>query len=393
MVNNFKIKNEKQLNQLKRLKLDKIIYDTDKSDTQPLPPQKREAEVASPSPEELALEQQMREEKEARIKKLKERRISLNRCEKEYTKTVNAVRNVMQKLMSQPAEAINTADEVIVDLVETLKQDQSASMHLVNMKGKSESSYYHAINVTILALMLGKFLDLNEHQMHCLGLGAMFHDLGHNDIPDKILRKTEPLNKAETELYQMHPRYGVRMAQKIGTFPPEAITIIEQHHEMADGSGFPNGLKCGEINHLAKIVAIVNSYDNLCNKIDADASSTPYEAISTLFAKEKHKYDMEILTTFITQVGVYPPGTVVQLSDERIAAVMSINSEDLLSPNVMIYDPQIPSDEALIVNLKEEELSISKSLKRSDLSDEILIYLNLGDSVNFYIAPGTNKSS
>ncbi len=264
-------------------------------------------------------------------------------------------------------------------------ENQEATMHLVNMKGKSESTYYHAINVTILALMLGRQLGLDEQQMQDLGTGAMFHDLGYSEIPDKVLLKQGPLNQAELNLIRMHPVYGVRQADQIGTIPPEAVKIIEQHHETSDGSGYPKGLVESQISELAQIVALVNAYDNLCNQKDPSKSCSPYEAISILFAKERHKFNKEKITLFITSMGVYPPGTVVKLSDESIAVVMSINPNALLAPKVMLYDADIPSAEARMLDLDAAGLKIVDSIRVSNLPEEIRSYFNLGDAVNVFI--------
>lgn len=386
MSNQFKIKNEKQIAELKKLGLKEIKYDPSRSDAKPLPLPEKAVAVAAPSePEPSPQDEKMMRQKQERIKKLKERRVSLNKCEKSYKEAVSNVRKVMSSLRSQPAMAVETAGEVVTGMVEDIMVDQDANMHLVNMKGKSESSYFHSINVTMLALMLGKKMGLDAQQMKLLGVAALLHDLGHTEIPDKILRKTEPLNKAEQDLYNMHPLYGEKIAKRIGTIPPEAIQVIVQHHEFIDGSGYPKGLKGPQISLLAQIVGLVNRYDNLCNKVDTSKSSSPYEAISILYAKEKSRFNEDMLTLFITNMGVYPPGTVVKLSDDRIAAVMSINTTDLLNPNVMVYDPDIPMTEALILNLKEEGLKIAESLRRSDVPEEVRDYLSLGESVNFFI--------
>jgi HD-GYP domain-containing protein (c-di-GMP phosphodiesterase class II) len=389
MSNSFKIKNEKQLAELKSLGLKQVIYDPDKSDAEPLPLEavKETSEVSAPEPSEQ--DTAMWEEKQARIKKMKERRVCLNRCEKEYTKTVGAVRNMMKSVLAQPEAAIEAADEMASEIVGNLMVNQDTTLHLVNMKGKSESTYFHAINVSILSMMLGKQLGLDEKQLNKLGTGALFHDLGHLEVPDKVLRKTEPLNKAELEAYRMHPIYGLRLAEKMGSLPADVVTVIVQHHEMADGSGYPNGLSGSQISELAQIVAIVNAYDNLCNKTDSSKSLTPYEAMSMLFAKEKQKFNEDKLTTFITNMGVFPPGTVVKLSNGFMAAVVSINSSSLLSPKVMVYDPQIPKSEALILDLLEEDLKITGGLRPGSLPVEVLEYLNLSDNVNFFFDPGS----
>jgi len=390
MSSNFKIKNEKQLADLKKLKLSEIKYDPSRSDVEPLPLEQKAEIVPDVDPDleaeaQAELEAAKKEAKQARVKKMKERTVRLNKCEKAYAETASTLRNVMRNIMSQPKAAVEDAEVMVSGMVGSLMEDQEATMHLVNMKGKSESTYFHAINVTILALMLGKQLGLDKQQMEDLGTGALFHDLGYSEIPDKILLKKEALNRAELNFFQMHPEYGVRQAEQIGTIPSEAVRVIEQHHEMIDGSGYPKGLREHQISELAQIVAIVNAYDNLCNQKDASKSCSPYEAISILFAKEKHKFNKKKITLFISNMGVYPPGTVVKLSDETIAVVMSINPNALLSPKVMLYDPEIPCSEAYILDLHEEGLKIIDSIRVSNLPEEIRNYFNLGDAVNVFI--------
>jgi len=387
MSSSFKIKNEKQLAELKKLNLPKIQYDPSRSDVEPLPLKQR---VPEPVPNleadaQAEVDEAKVKEKQARVKKMKERTARLNKCEKAYAETASTLRNVMRNIMSQPKAAVEEVEVMVSGMVGSLMQDQEATMHLVNMKGKSENTYFHAINVTILALMLGKQLGLDKQQMEYLGTGALFHDLGYSEIPAKILLKKEPLNKAELSFFRMHPEYGVKQAKQIGTIPAEAIKIIEQHHEMIDGSGYPKGLREHQISELAQIVAIVNAYDNLCNQKDASKSCSPYEAISILFAKEKHRFSKDKMTLFISNMGVYPPGTVVKLSDETIAVVMSINPNALLSPKVMLYDPDIPSSEAYILDLNEEGLKIVDSIRVSNLPEEIRLYFNLGDTINVFI--------
>jgi putative nucleotidyltransferase with HDIG domain len=391
MSNRFKIKNEKQIAELKSMGLKQIKYDPEQSDAEPLPLKAAVETAKSSSPEQSEPDTRMWEEKQARIKKMKERRVCLNRCEKEYTKTVSSVRNMMGSVMSQPEAAVEAADEMVSEIVDNLMVDHDTTLHLVNMKGKSESTYFHAINVSILSLMLGKQLGLDEKQLNKLGTGALFHDLGKLDVPDRVLRKTEPLNRAEQDAYRMHTIYGVKLAAKMGSIPADVIEIIAQHHEMADGSGYPNGLKGERISGLAQIVSIVNAYDNLCNKMDSTKSSTPYEAVSILFARDRQKFNEEKLTAFISNMGVFPPGTVVKLSNDFMAAVVSINSKSLLSPKVMVYDPQIPKNEALIIDLLEEDLKIIEGLRPGNLPVEVLEYLNLGENVNFFFDPGSKN--
>jgi putative nucleotidyltransferase with HDIG domain len=389
LTSSFKIRNEKQLNTLRRLKLPSVRFDPDKSDTTPLPLVKsHEAE----KPLQESADDALWEEKRKRIKVLKERRSKLNQVAGRYEKSVESVRKMMEVIFASPEQAIHVAGEVVGNMVTGLTADTDVTMQLVNLKGKSESSYYHSMNVTALSLVLGQKLGLDAKQLHLLGLGSLFHDLGHQQIPSRILLKKGPLTPPEEKVYQRHPYLGVEMAKRIGVLPKEAIDIIGQHHERLDGSGYPKGLK-GEVGTLTRIVAIVDHYDELCNQSDPERSLSPYEAVSLMYSKEQGKYDSSVLTAFITNLGIYPPGTVVRLSDQRIACVVTINHNELLKPSVLVYDPEVPKEEALILDLMEEDLKISESCRRSEVAPDVLNYLNLSEYVTYYFDQVTNSGA
>jgi hypothetical protein len=128
--------------------------------------------------------------------------------------------------------------------------------------------------------------------------------------------------------------------------------VIAQHHEHADGSGFPAGLNSDRMTMAARIVALVNRYDNLCNPRLPARALTPHEALSLLFAQGRSKFDTSILGAFIKMMGVYPPGSTVQLTDDRYATVVAVNSSRPLKPSVLVHDPAVPREEALVLDLE-----------------------------------------
>lgn len=386
MSSSFKIHTPQQLATIRKLKLDKVRFDPERSDIAPSTP----APKTEPKEEARILDdvaQAMWEEKKRRIQVLKERRVSLNRCAKRYGQSTQAARKLMSHLQSAPAQAAEEADDLACHMVDELAEDRDATVQLVNMKTQDENSYYHAVNVAALALVLGRSLALDRDQLRLLGMAALFHDLGHQQIPYKVLNKKSALSKPELQLYRQHPRYGAEMAARIGTLPRDVVAVIQQHHENLDGSGYPRGLSADAITAQTRIISVVNRYDNLCNGVTGKTGLSPYEAISRMYSRERQHYDPKVLNGFITNLGVYPPGSVVKLEDGRIAAVISINPRELLKPNVLLYNPDIPKEEALILDLREEELSICESLRLADLKPEVAEYLNLTDTVSYYFGP------
>ena len=151
--------------------------------------------------------------------------------------------------------------------------------------------------------------------------------------------------------------------------------MIGQHHEHIDGTGYPKQLVGERISALARIVAIVNEYDNLCNQHDPADSLTPYEALSQIFAQKRSQFDHVPLTQFIRCMGIYPPGTVVRLSDDTLGMVVSVNAAKPLLLWVLIYDPAVPKEQALILDLRHEpDLQVVASLRPAELASEVHTY-------------------
>lgn len=371
--NEFKIETEADLRALRNLPLDRLFYDPAKSDVEPLP---GERVLADPK---------------LRAAAIRKRRTDLKHCEAAFGKTASQVRGIMTSLRSNPRQAIAGADELIGSMVTNLLASKESILQVINMRGKDQSTYYHAINVSTLSLLLGKALNLSESSMQLLGLSAMLHDLGLIEIPSQILRKKELLTKAELQIYQQHTTKGVRLAQQLNVLPPEVIEVIGSHHELMDGSGYPKGIKAAQLSPITRIISLINAYDNLCNPMDPVRAKTPFEAMSILYRQGGTLYDMELVTAFITNMGVYPPGTLVRLADGTLGMVVTVNQHALLKPTVLIYDPRIPKEEAVLVNLSEEALEVSEALPRSRLSPEVQDYLNLQDSVNYFMQADDNK--
>lgn len=142
-----------------------------------------------------------------------------------------------------------------------------------------------------------------------------------------------------------------------------------------------------KIHQLGRLLAVVNYYDELCNHNDPMQSMTPHEALSLMFSKQAAKFDKQSLQALVKMLGIYPPGTVVQLSDESFAIVIYLNRKDLLRPGVLIYSPDVPKQDSVIIDLSEQtELTIRKSLRPSQLTKDIFEYLSPRERISYFFA-------
>ena len=167
-----------------------------------------------------------------------------------------------------------------------------------------------------------------------------------------------------------------------------ATAVIAQHHEHADGSGFPEKLNSDRMTMAARIVALVNRYDNLCNPHLLARAMTPHESLSLLFAQGRSKYDTSILGAFIKMMGVYPPGSMVQLTDDRYALVVAVNSTRPLKPSVLVHEPATPREEALVLDLESAAgLGIRRSVRAQQMPPTALDYLQPSTRVTYFFEP------
>lgn len=385
LFNSFRIRNEKQLQTLRSLGIQQVIYVREKSDVPPLPPASPDAVAPSPAPEPDPEVAAMWQAKKARREKLTRQREALGRCEKKFASGVTTVRSMLRNLFSRPAESVAQARELVSDMVDSLLEEKDVVLHLMNAKTGDENAYYHALNVTMLSLILGKEAGLGGDEMRALGLGALLHDMGKDKVPSQILLKKTPWTSAERNFYQQHVTYGAETARSLPEMTAGALEVITLHHELLDGSGFPGRLKGERIGRLARIACIANTFDNYCNRINPADSMTPAEAVSHMFRRENGKYDPVLMQHFIRCMGVYPPGSVVQLNDGTIGLVMSVNPGRLLHPSLLIYDPDVPKEEALWLDLSlDPDLKVEKTLRPGELDKAVFEYLEPRSRVSYY---------
>lgn len=376
LFNEFRIGSQRQIDTLRDMGLTEVLCVPARS-TAPLLP---EREVGAPPPAEppaapSAEELAALEAKRQRIARISATRENLARCEKAYARTAGAIRDLMQRLHASPQQAAELARDVVNETVATLLANQDSVLHLIGQKRGDENAYFHALNVMVLSLMLGRAYGLDEGRLITLGTGALFHDMGKVKLPDAILRKGAQRNKAEEEFYRLHTVYGAQLAAEVSIFGPATLDVIRHHHEHMDGSGFPDGVPAAKTSVLARIVAIANRYDKLCNAPEF-GHLTPAEALAQMYGKESHWWDSALLQRFIKNLGVFPPGSIVQLSNGAIGLVVAVNRVELLKPSVLIHDAALPRSEANIVDLVDaEDVRIERAIRRDKVSQAVLDYL------------------
>ncbi|CAH1523980.1 HD-GYP domain-containing protein [Vibrio owensii] len=383
LLNSFKIKDQEQVEMIRHLGVKFVYFNPEQSDASPLPANQPQAEVKKDDALDIEA-QKLWQEKQKRIEKLSAYRRRVIQCEKEFERSLARMRSVMTKIRNRPADAVGEAKQLIDDIVEKLMCDDNVTLHLMNGKNEFEDIYFHSLNVAVIAMMIGRAKGYSAEQLKALSFAALFHDMGKIKIPTAILRKQTPLSEPESNYLKLHTKYGLDMANQIEDFPDSAKTVIAQHHELRDGSGYPEGLKGDEIDELAQVIIVANAFDNLCHTPIASEQKIPYTALSYLYKNCKHLYKEENLNILIKFMGVFPPGTVVQLSNNMVGLVISVNASHLLFPNVLVYDPAVPRTQAPIIDLASKDIKIVNAIHPSKLPEKIKEYLNPRSRTSYF---------
>jgi HD-GYP domain-containing protein (c-di-GMP phosphodiesterase class II) len=320
-------------------------------------------------------------------------RASARLCEKQYGEATIAWRGVVEALASRPQEAGSTSRRLTQAMLDKMLAAEDVGIRLVS--GGGDRNAAHALNVTVIALLIGRTLGLDADELGDLGVGALMHDVGKHEVAERYRHAEDGFSSGEMTAYREHVVKGVAQGRRMA-LSPGALEVLAQHHEHTDGSGFPMQLTGERMSMAARIVAIVDRYDKLCNPGSSAVALTPHQAVAMLFAQGRQRYDTTVLNTFIRMMGVYPAGSLVQLTDERYAMVIGVNSSRPLKPRVLVHNATgagpvaqrggAPAPELLDLE-QLPDLGIRRSLAPSKVPSAALQSLDPRPRVAYYFEP------
>lgn len=398
----FKVDKAEQLAVIRTLGLDQIRYSPHKSDCLPLALEMiSHSEVATtsaavttslePAPvidADAAQENHGVQDKRDLNERMVRQAQKIIHCEREFLVHLRALKLLWVNLFAQPVQVAEQARAIVSSIATSAMMESDIAIHLMIDQKSGTDIHNHALNVTVLSMVLAKEMGRSSDEIKLIGLGALFHDVACIDMPRRILendQRNAPLTETENALLMQHCKNGVDIANKL-QLPVESLLIIWQHHERIDGSGYPEKLKDKQISPLANIVAVANAFDELCHPLSQERAHTAHESLSIIYAQQRSRFDSATLTALVHCLGVYPPGTIVLLSNGFIGMVVAVNPRRPLKPLVLIYDPANVNNQPMVINIDAElGLNINKTINPAQLSSEMLSYFSPGKRTSYYI--------
>ncbi|WP_425194039.1 HD-GYP domain-containing protein [Halomonas sp. GXIMD04776] len=218
---------------------------------------------------------------------------------------------------------------------DSILSNPSALNWLARIKHESEYTAEHCLNVGVVAMIFGRHLGFERSQIEELGLAGMLHDVGKMKLDQTILNKPGKLTEEEFAHIKTHVLEGYAMLKD----EQLSLTIKEacrDHHERLNGTGYPSGKRQEEIDCTARIIAIVDTYDAITSDRVYGPARPTAEALDILYKLRCTHYDEELVIRFIECIGIYPPGSIVELHNGMIAVVLSVEPNKRLKPKILV---------------------------------------------------------
>jgi len=375
----FEIKSKSEINDIMALGRETVFYDPKKSKSDPL--KKDITVVVEPSSESYAEKSMIKSKKASELRR---RRLKFQKVEEGFSDALKQSGVLMNELANGRIKFCEHAKDIATSMSQVFLDETELCVNHINATASDDGQQFHALNVMVLSLMLGKQLELDPVHMEKMAFGALVHDIGQRELPNSIITKPK-LTKLELEKFREHPRLGVNILSRMPDIDRDVMKVVYQHHEECSGSGYPKGISADSITELSKIVSVTDVYDRMINTRDPSLAVSPHKALAIMYGKHKKHFDAQYLGTFIKMLGVYPPGTVCRFTSGDIGIIMSVNPEDVLRPEVILFDPSIPKHDAIIYKLGDDlDIEIESTLRPLDLESEEFNYLNSRTNIQYF---------
>ncbi|HHF0511617.1 MULTISPECIES: HD-GYP domain-containing protein [Vibrio] len=297
--------------------------------------------VFKPVDESIVAVEEEREPKSSEFSKVQRAYRSRDVQHKRAKKLIAEAKDLAQKLLNQTFEGkIIEVDEVEAwadDVIESVFIDSDALQCVSALRKKDSYLLEHSVNVACLLVSFGKYLGLDKQTLKQLAIGGIIHDVGKIKVDDKILHKPAKLTPEEFEHMKLHQVFAGEIILHVKGLSDVSRDVCLMHHEKLDGNGYPRGLKGDEIPIHGRMSCIVDIYDALTADRCYKKGMSSAEAFKILLSLTPFHLDADLVYKFINCVGMYPVGSIVELSDGRVGIVWSSNDSQALKPEVKCF--------------------------------------------------------
>ncbi len=248
----------------------------------------------------------------------------------------SAVKDVIRDISNNQKLHLPTLRKAINPMVDSIIRNPDAFSWLTRMKTKDDYIYNHSVSTSVWSVAFGRHLGLPKKDLYSLAIGGLLLDVGKTRLPEKLIKNCAQYNQYEFKLVKQHVEYSVDIVKSIHGIDSDVVEMVATHHERHNGSGYPQGLSGNMIPIFGKIAGIVDSYDAIITERPFASPISPHDAVKQLYEWRGVDFQSELVEQFIQVVGIYPVGTIIELSDGRVGVVVAQHRVWRLRPKVML---------------------------------------------------------
>jgi HD-GYP domain-containing protein (c-di-GMP phosphodiesterase class II) len=290
---------------------------------------------------------------------------------KNYTAAVNGTRSLLATTSLHEGFHLKHAKRVVQPLVDDAFKKEPVVVGLTVLRHHDDFTYAHAVNVCMVAVTMGYYLEIDRKALADLGVAALLHDVGKSAVMHRIKHPIDEFTDDERIAAERHAIEGAKLLARTTTLNPSTMRCMRvalEHHLPHDPSGDPRRRKGWTPNVLSRIVSIADCYVSLqTHRSRRGQDITPSDALGMMLGPMRDRFDAAMLWALVQTVGLHPPGQLVELSDGTLALVLAPNSEDLLRPRVRVVSDAgktlLPPSKQYEWQPLPEDMSVVKALK------------------------------
>ncbi|GIU26742.1 HD family phosphohydrolase [Shewanella colwelliana] len=303
----------------------------------------------------------------------KPKKVTREQSQEKAKRLMQEAKGLVKKVLSETFEGkavqVEPFEDLAENMIESVMLDADAFKCISALRSKDAYLLEHSINVAFLLVTFGKYLKLEREVLKQLAVGGILHDIGKVRVDNKILHKPGRLTPEEFEHMKLHQVYAKEILSETEGLSQISQDVCLMHHEKIDGNGYPNGLKGDELTLHGRMSCIVDIFDALTATRCYKEAMSPAAAFKILLSLTPFHLDEKLVYEFIRCIGVYPVGSLVQLSDGRIGIVWDAKDRDALHPILKCFYSikHKRYTEVAMIDLSKSELHIERGISPSTL--------------------------
>lgn len=253
-----------------------------------------------------------------------------------YEQSQIATRAIFDAIANEQNLDLTAVSEILDNMVESIGRSPDALLWLAKLKQTDDYAYNHALNVSITLMAFGNFLALSQKQIKEIGLAGLLQDVGKVKLSADVLLKEAKLTREEYEYAKKHVDESLKILEKTPDIPLAVVTMVAQHHERIDGSGYPNQLRENQIGLTSQIAGLIDTYCAITSHKTYAKGVYHQEALDKIHQLSGNQFSNVLVDQLVQFMGMYPVSSLVELNSGEVGVVIQQNQVRRLLPRLML---------------------------------------------------------